>query len=174
MTYIPTLHSERLILRPHRLEEFDDYVAFWADPELNHYLGGQPSTREMTWSRVLRYAGTWHYLGFGFFAVEERGSGRFVGEAGFLEMCRDMTPIKTEGTLETGWVVAPSLQGKGYATEAVSTAIAWAQKQFPGRRMTCIIDPDNAASLRVAEKVGFQRLGITTYKDEPNVICERR
>ncbi|MDE1992721.1 MAG: GNAT family N-acetyltransferase [Rhizobiaceae bacterium] len=172
MTYIPTLHTERLILRQHRLEEFEEYALFWKQEELSRYIGGEPSSREVSWSRILRYAGMWHYLGFGFFAIEERETGRFVGEAGFLDLHREMNP-STEGTLETGWGITPALQGKGYATEAVSAAIAWARKRFPGRRMTCIIDTENAPSLRVAEKVGFQRIGEVFYKNSNNVMLER-
>ncbi|AYG58708.1 N-acetyltransferase [Rhizobium jaguaris] len=172
MTMVPTLMTERLILRAHRLEDFEDYAAFWTQEDLVRYIGGEPSTREQAWSRLLRYAGMWHYLGFGFFAVEERHSGRFIGEVGFLDLHRDMVPT-TEGTLEAGWGITPSLHGKGYATEAVSAAIAWADEKFSGRRMTCIIDPENTSSLRVAEKVGFRRIGEVMYKDKPNVMFER-
>ncbi|MDL2399870.1 GNAT family N-acetyltransferase [Rhizobium mayense] len=173
MTMVPTLITERLILRAHRLEDFDDYTAFWTQEDLVRYIGGEPSTREQAWSRLLRYAGMWHHLGFGFFAVEERQSGRFIGEVGFLDLHRDMHPTTTEGTLESGWGITPALQGRGYATEAVKAAIAWADDTFPGRRMTCIVDPENRPSLRVAEKVGFRRIGEVMYKDKSNVMFER-
>lgn len=173
ITTIPTLLTERLILRPHRLEDFDDYVAFWSQNELSRYVGGEPTTREQTWSRMLRYAGLWHYLGFGFFAFEERATGRFIGEGGFLDMHRDMEPT-TEGTIETGWAISPSLQGKGYATEAMRAALAWVTGQFPGRLLTCIINPENLPSLRVAEKLGFRETGKTSYKDRPYVMFERQ
>ncbi|MDL2404583.1 GNAT family N-acetyltransferase [Rhizobium calliandrae] len=172
MTMVPTLMTERLILRAHRLEDFEEYAAFWTREDLVRYIGGEPSTREQAWSRLLRYAGMWHYLGFGFFAVEERASSRFIGEVGFLDLHRDMNPT-TEGTLEAGWWITSSLHGKGYATEAIRAAIAWADDTFPGRRMTCIIDPENTSSLRVAQKVGFHRIGEVIYKDEPNVMFER-
>ncbi len=172
MTTVPTLTTERLILRAHRLEEFEDYADFWRQNDLMRFVGGEPPSREQTWARFLRYTGMWHHLGFGFFAIEERGSGRFVGEAGFLDSHRDMNPT-TEGTLETGWAISPPLQGKGYATEAIRATIAWADGTFTDRRMTCIIDPENTPSLRVAEKVGFQRIGETFYKGRTNVMLER-
>lgn len=172
MTIIPTLTTERLILRAHRLEEFEDYADFWKQEGLMRFVGGEPPSREQTWARFLRYTGMWHHLGFGFFAIEERGSGRLIGEAGFLDSHRDMNPT-TEGTLETGWAISPSRQGKGYATEAISAAIAWADGKFDDRRMTCIIDPENTLSLRVAEKVGFRRIGETFYKGGMNVMLER-
>ncbi|NTI26859.1 GNAT family N-acetyltransferase (plasmid) [Rhizobium rhizogenes] len=172
MTIIPTLTTERLILRPHQLVEFEDYAVFWKQEALTRFVGGEPPTREQTWARLLRHTGMWHLLGFGFFAIEERESGRFVGEAGFLDLHREMKPT-TEGTLETGWAISPSLQGKGYATEAISAAIAWADGKFAVRRMTCTIDPENSLSLRVAEKVGFRRIGETVYKDKMNIMLER-
>lgn len=172
MTSIPTLTTERLILRAHRLEEFEDYADFWKQEGLMRFVGGEPPSREQTWARLLRYTGMWHILGFGFFAIEERESGHLVGEAGFLDSHRDMNPT-TEGTLETGWAISPSLHGKGYATEAVRAAIAWADRTFADRRVTCIIDPENEPSLRVAEKVGFRRIGETLYKNRMHVMLER-
>lgn len=172
MTNTPKLVTERLILRAHELEDFDDYVDFWQQEGIVRFINGKPATREETWSRLLRYAGMWHHLGFGFFAVEERSSGRFIGEVGFLDLHRDMNPT-TEGTLEAGWGITPSLHGKGYATEAMNAAIAWADERFAGRRMTCIVDPENGPSLRVAEKIGFRRIGEVFYKDMPNVMFER-
>ena len=50
----------------------------------------------------------------------------------------------------------PSAQGWGYATEAMQAAIDWASDAFPGRRMTCLINVDNLASMRVAGRLGFK------------------
>ncbi|MBB6483351.1 GNAT family N-acetyltransferase [Rhizobium lusitanum] len=172
MTIIPTLTTDRLLLRGHRLDEFDEFLALWQNKDLARFIGGEMLTREQVWARLLRHAGLWHHLGFGFFAVEERQSGKLIGEVGFLDLHRDMTPT-TEGTLESGWGITPPMQGKGYATEAMNAAIAWAGRQFAGRRMTCIIDLENGSSLRVAEKIGFRRIGDAIYKDKPNAMFER-
>jgi RimJ/RimL family protein N-acetyltransferase len=83
-------------------------------------------------------------LGFGFWAIEDRGSRTFIGEAGFLEARRNMTP-SIEGTFETGWVLRPAAHGKGYATEALSAIVDWGQTRFPEKTMNCIVDPENAA-----------------------------
>jgi RimJ/RimL family protein N-acetyltransferase len=139
---IPTLETERLVLRPHRLEDFETYVEMWADPDVVRFITGKPMDRETTWARFLRHAGSWHHLGFGFFAIEEKETGLFVGEAGFLEGRRNVEP-SIEGTLEAGWGLMPTGQGWGYATEAMTAAIAWAEGAFPGQRMTCMIVPDN-------------------------------
>ena len=160
MSLIPTFETERLILRPHRLEDFDSCVELNKDEGVMRFITGSPSTRQETWIRMLRWTGMWHHLGYGMLVVEEKETGRFVGELGFLEMRRDMKP-SIEGTLEAGWVLHPSVHGRGYATEALTTLIAWAEKEFPGKAMSCIIHPDNAPSLRVAAKLGFRETART-------------
>lgn len=159
---IPSIMTDRLLLRPHRLDDFDSYAAFWNSEDIMRFIGGIPVTREQAWIRMMRTIGMWHSLGFGFWIIEERTSGRLVGEAGFLDLHRDMTP-STEGTLETGWAIDPAFHGRGYATEAISAAIGWASAHFPGKPITCIINESNAASLRVAEKIGFRDTGRAIY-----------
>ena len=170
---IPTLETERLILRPHRVDDFDSYVEMWSDPDVVRFISGKPSDRETTWWRLLRHAGHWQHLGFGFFAIEEKATGAFVGEGGFMEAKRVLEP-SIEGTLETGWALMPTGQGWGYATEAMSAAIAWAEGAFKGMRMTCIIDPDNLPSIRVARRLGFEELARTSYKDSTIAVFERK
>jgi RimJ/RimL family protein N-acetyltransferase len=168
---IPTVDTERLILRGHRVDDFDALATMWADPIVVRHIGNQPSTREQSWARLLRYAGHWALLGFGFWAIEERASGRFAGEIGLADFKRDVTP--PIGELETGWVLAPWAHGRGYATEALRAVLAWSDAKFPGRATACVIDPDNAASRRVAEKCGYRETSHTTYHDEPLVIFRR-
>lgn len=169
---IPTLETERLILRPHTLADFASYVEMWADPDVVRFIGGKPFDRESSWARFLRHAGVWHHLGFGFFAIEEKSTGEFVGEAGFHDLHRLLEP-SVEGTLEAGWALMSRGQGWGYATEAMSAAIEWAGAAFPGRRMTCIIDPDNLPSVRVAGRLGFEVLARANYHDSPIAVFER-
>jgi RimJ/RimL family protein N-acetyltransferase len=75
--------------------------------------------------------------------------------------------------LEMGWVLAADAQGKGYASEAVAGACAWGEAHGGGRRMACIIAPDNRPSLRVAEKAGFRIWQQTTYHDSPVLLLTR-
>ena len=104
----------------------------------------------------------WRHIGFGFWAIEEKATGRFIGEAGFHELRRDIEP-SIEGTLEAGWGFVADAHGKGYATEAVGAALGWGDVNHPGKAMTCIIDPDNPVSIRVAEKHGFRERVRTVY-----------
>jgi RimJ/RimL family protein N-acetyltransferase len=169
---IPTIETERLLLRPHQLSDFDAYAEMWGDADVVRFITREPADRETSWSRFVRTAGMWHHMGFGFFAIEEKATGHFLGEAGFHDMHRNLTP-SIEGTLEAGWALNSAGQGWGYATEAMAAAIGWAEKAFPNQRMTAIIDPDNLPSLRVAKKLGFSELARTTYMDTPIVVFER-
>jgi RimJ/RimL family protein N-acetyltransferase len=169
----PIVETERLILRDHRLGDFDAYVAMWGDPVVTRFIGGRPRTREETWIRFLRHAGMWRHMGFGFWAIEEKANGRFIGEAGFHELRRDIEP-SIEGTLEAGWGFITDAHGKGFATEAIGAAIDWGIANLPGSAMTCMIDPDNPASMRVAEKHGFSERVRTVYNGVPTIVFDRR
>jgi RimJ/RimL family protein N-acetyltransferase len=169
---IPTLETERLRLRPYTPDDFEAYIEMWAEPDVVRFIGGVPFTREQSWSRFVRHPGMWQVMGFGFFAIEEKATGQFVGEAGFHEVRRDIKP-SIEGTLEAGWALNSAGQGWGYATEAMTAAIGWAETAFAGRKMTAIIDPDNQMSVRVAKKLGFAETARTTYFDKPIVVFER-
>ena len=169
---IPVIETERLVLRGHRLDDFDAHAAFWADPVVTRFIGGQPFTREQAWVRFLRHAGMWHAMGFGFWAVTDKASGRLIGEAGFHELKREMTP-SLEGTMEAGWALAPDMQGKGLATELVGAIVGWADRNRPQERQTCIIEPENAASIRIAEKFGFRQFDRAFYHGIPVIIFER-
>ena len=145
----------------------------WAHRDVVRHITGVPSTREQSWSRLLRYAGSWALLGFGYWAVEERASGAFVGEAGFADYRRQIEP-SLDGIPELGWVLAPHVHGKGYATEAVLATLDWAAQHFSAaRRIGCIIAPENAASIRVAEKCGLRLFAETTYMELPTLMYMR-
>lgn len=169
---IPVLETRRLVLRGHRLADFSEHAAFWADPIVTRFIGGRPLTREEAWMRFLRHAGMWANMGFGFWAVTDRASGRLLGEAGFHELRRELTP-RIEGSLETGWSLVPDVHGQGLATEMLGAILAWGAENFPGKRITCLIDPDNAASLRLARKLGFREIDRSAYHGSPIVIFER-
>jgi RimJ/RimL family protein N-acetyltransferase len=169
---IPVIETERLILRGHRREDFGDSFAMWSEPEVTRFIGGKPSSQEEVWTRLLRYVGHWAVLGFGYWIVEEKGSGRFLGEVGFADFMRDIEPSLME-TPEIGWALAPHAHGKGYATEAVQAALTWGDAHFGSRRTVCIIAPLNTPSLRVAEKCGYREFTRTTYKEKPTILFAR-
>lgn len=172
MPAAPTIETQRLWLRPYRLADFDAYAAIFADPDFMRFLGGKPLSREAAWIRFLRQQGIWPTLGFGFFAIELKETGALVGEAGFHDLKRDLTP-SIEGTLEAGWGLAGGLQGRGLAEEAMRAALDWADIAVPRLRRSCIINPENTPSLRLAGKLGFVEVARVSYHDSPVVILER-
>jgi len=171
-TSVPVLETERPVLRGHVLEDFPAYAAMWADPRVTRFIGGKPLSEEEVWGKFLRTFGQWMVMGFGFWSVVELASGKRIGEVGFVEGRRDIVPSLI-GVPECGWSLATLAHGKGYATEAVRAALAWGDAHFGKVRMACIIAPDNAASLRVAEKTGFRFAQHTTYKGEPTLMLYR-
>jgi RimJ/RimL family protein N-acetyltransferase len=174
---VPALDTARLTLRGHTPADFADCAAMWADSRVTQHIGGRPASDEEVWARVLRYAGLWKLLGFGYWVVRERASGQFVGEVGLADCRRDLTPPLNAP--EAGWVLAAGAHGRGFATEAVGAALAWADLQaehpaLAAGRTACLIAPDNLASVRVAAKCGFGPVATATYKGEATLILERR
>jgi len=170
---VPVLETERLRLRAHALSDFADCAAMWADPVVTRHIGGRPFTSEESWSKLLRYAGLWSLLGFGYWVLEEKSTGRFAGEAGLADFRRDMTP-SLDSAPEAGWVLAPWAHGAGFATEAVRAALAWSDANLSAARTVCLINPENTASLRVAAKCGYRETARAIYKGSPAVVLDRR
>jgi len=169
---VPVLETQRLNLRGHILDDFAACAAMWADPLVSRQLGRKPFTEEESWTRLLRYVGHWLLLGFGYWVVEEKASGAFVGEVGFADYRRDMQS-SVKQLPEIGWVLGSRAQGQGYATEAARAAIAWGDAHFKPARTTCIISPDNLPSIRVAQKCGYREVELSTYKGQPTIVFVR-
>jgi RimJ/RimL family protein N-acetyltransferase len=110
--------------------------------------------------------------GFGFWAIEDRVTGRLIGEAGFHDLKRDMTP-SIDGLPEAGWSLVKEEQGRGFGAEVVSAVVAWGDTALAGRRQVCIIDPLNHASIKVAEKCGFRNPVDAAYNGEKILLFER-
>jgi len=179
---VPALDTARLNLRGHTLADVAECTAMWADPAVTRHIVGRPLSEEEAWARVLRYAGLWALLGFGYWVVREQASGRFVGEVGLADFRRVLTP-PLGGAPEVGWALATWAHGRGFATEAVRAALAWSDARHaearladprlgPGRTV-CLIDPENLASVRVAEKCGFREAARATYRGQATLVFER-
>jgi RimJ/RimL family protein N-acetyltransferase len=170
---VPVLTTPRLRLRGHVAADLDATAAMWADERVVRSITGHPSSREEAWARLLRYAGLWTVLGFGYWLVEDREGGAFVGEVGVADFKRAVEP-SFDGAVEAGWVLHPDAQGCGLATDATLAALAWIDRHMDARRVVCMISPDNAASFGVARKCGFVEYARAIYRGEPTVLLERR
>ncbi len=144
----------------------------WSDPVVNRYTTGKPLTPEEAWAKALRNAGLWAVLGYGYWVVEEKASGDFIGETGFADFKRELQPA-IAGVPELGYVFCSRVHGKGYATEAVQAAVAWLDEQLDARRSVCLIHDGNAASIRLAEKCGYREFHRTQYKGHDVILFER-
>jgi RimJ/RimL family protein N-acetyltransferase len=169
---VPVLETSRLRLRGFRADDFDTWFAISRNIDYHRYFTPEPMPAEEVWKLLLRSAGHWAVMGYGFWAVEEKASGRFVGGIGFLNLKRDLDPPLGDAP-EMGWVLDPAIHGLGYASEGVTAALEWAKGHFGPERMVCIIHPENVPSLKVAARFGFHEYARSTYHGAPIVLLER-
>lgn len=147
----PVLFTERLILRPLIADDLEPWVAFHADPVTMRHLGGvQP--RGVAWRGLCAMAGAWTIRGFSMFAVVERATGRWLGRIG---------PWQPDGWpgAEVGWALKSEFAGRGYAREAAVAAIDYAVDMLGWDKVIHTIAPDNAESIRLAERLGARNVG---------------
>ncbi len=144
----------------------------WADPVVVRYIRPTPFTEEETWARLLRYVGHWALLGYGFWVVEDKQTGEFLGEAGFLNFHRDTEPPRVINVPEAGWAFRAAAHGHGYASETVAAIAAWGDAHFD-TATACIIEQENRASIRVAEKNGYRALQVVKYRGEELMMYRR-
>jgi len=168
----PEIKTERLTLRPHRISDFQESLEMWSDPIVTRFIGGVPSTEQQVWSRILNYAGHWALMDFGYWVVEENASRRFIGEIGFANFKREID-ARMRDVPELGWAFASRAHGKGFATEAARAVVSWGDERFATARTVCLIDPENHASVRVAEKCGYKEFSRTQFNSRPTLFFER-
>lgn len=155
-TRVPTIETERLILRGHLREDFPSLAAMWADPGVTRFISGRAATEHESWMRYLRYAGLWIVLGYGYWAVTLKDGGAFIGEMGFSDFKRPLDlPVK--GLPEAGWAFASAYHGKGYAREALDGCLTWADRSARFPLTTCLIEASNTPSIRLAEAAGYKQ-----------------
>lgn len=166
----PTLTTKRLSLRGHHPDDLDALAAMWADPAVYGMIGGKPRSREEVWIRLLRSIGCWTVFGYGAWVVCDRATGAVLGDIGLLESRRAIIPELT--VPEVGWTLVPAAHGQGYAGEAMRAVLDWADANGIDRTC-CIIDPGNAASIRLAEKLGYRAPVEGVYYERPILIFHR-
>ena len=145
-TSIPTLATERLILRPWRVEDFDWFAAACANPKVRQFIGGVQN-RIDAWRTFAGMFGHWYLRGHGFWVLERKDDGLPVGALGVLRH-------ETWPGTEIGWQLNPEHWGKGYATEGARAAQDWAFATLPVESVISCIDRGNIASQQVAKRLG--------------------
>jgi RimJ/RimL family protein N-acetyltransferase len=168
----PRIETERLILRGFRADDLGPLAAIWRNEDVVRYIGGQPLTREDTWRRSLAACGQWPFTGFGYWIAELKADGSVVGQLGFADFKREIEP-RMEGEPELGYVFAPAVHGHGIAFEACSAVLAWADSHLDAGSYPAIISPENAASIRLAERLGFTRQPDAIYRGEKTALFRR-
>jgi RimJ/RimL family protein N-acetyltransferase len=157
------LETDRLRLRMFRESDLDAYAAMCADPEVMKYLGPGPMNRSEAWRNLALVLGHWQLRGFGLWAVEERGSGELVGRVGCWR------PEGWPG-MEIGWTLRRSSWGLGYATEAARAALDVALGRLGQSHVISMIHSENAASIRVARRLGMRLEGRAELMGFPVVV----
>ncbi|MFC4729917.1 GNAT family N-acetyltransferase [Coralloluteibacterium thermophilus] len=144
------LHTERLLLRRFTPHDARAYRPLVSDPRVLRHTGEAPiedveSVRRLLLERPIRdYA----VHGFGRLACIEKDSGHLIGFCG-LKRLEDL------GEIDIGYRFIPACWGKGYATEAATAVIRQHVDRFGPRRIVALVDPANAGSVRVLEKLGM-------------------
>ena len=167
----PTLTTERLVLRHVRPSDVTYFTETHADEEVMRHVGG-PLGREDAWRRAMTGAGFWGVLGIGLWAVEQQLDGQTIGHVGFFDFQRDLQP-SIAGEPEMGWIFSSGVHGRGYASEAGRSALAWLDANVGPVSVPAIIDLKNEPSMRLAERLGFERQADAIYKGEPIALFRR-
>lgn len=145
---IPILETERLRLRGFRETDIDDFSTLNANPEFVAHIGqGEPISATDSWNVMCWLIGHWHIRGYGFWVIEDKSTGEFLGRAGLWR------PHEWPG-VEIGWGLTPKVWGRGYATEAAHAILEWGFNHILCDEIISVIHPDNEASKKVARRIG--------------------
>lgn len=142
------LETERLTLRMFRPGDLGAYAEMCADPEVMRYINdGRTLSRDETWRDMAVILGHWELRGYGLWAVEERATHSLIGRIGHWN------PEGWPG-FEVGWMLGRRYWGCGFATEGARAALRHAFSVLNVPHVISLIHPDNALSIRVAQKLG--------------------
>ncbi|MDO6588785.1 GNAT family N-acetyltransferase [Loktanella sp. D2R18] len=143
---IPTLYTDRLVLRPFARDDFDAYAAFMGSDRAVHMDG--PINKDKAWDWFTNDIATWALYGFGSLAITENG--KFAGGAGLVHPPHFPEP-------ECGWFLFDGFTGRGIAQEAARAMIDYTFATTLLQSIVSYIGRENAESIRVAESLGAVR-----------------
>jgi ribosomal-protein-alanine N-acetyltransferase len=159
------LTTARLCLRPFTASDRAAIHAVYADPEVMRYVGHGAHRTPADTARALRgYADALAARGYGFVAVIERSTGAVIGDAG-------LHPLGGRGPdVELGYTLARSAWGHGYATEVAGALVEHAFGALGVPRVLAQVEPENARSRHVLEKVGMTQRGVRLAYGRPHLL----
>lgn len=164
MTAIPTLTTDRLVLRAFVQRDLDEYAAIIGDPEVTKYLGdGKPLSRMEAWRQMAMILGHWTLLGHGLWAVEDRSTGALMGRIG----CQQ--PEGFPG-FEVAYTLGRAFWGRGFAREGAAAALSYARNVLGRTNIISVIRPANAGSIRVSQSLGGVLDGEIEFYGGPALI----
>ena len=146
----PTLVTERLVLRPHGAEDFEPYADFMASERARH-MGG-PMDRALAWYEFASDVSQWPLHGHGALAMTLRGSGALAGQV--VVQRRPHWPEP-----ELGWMAFDGHEGRGLVHEAAMALRDWVRGACALPSLVSYVDPANARSIALAERLGARRDG---------------
>lgn len=157
----PALHTPRLRIRAFTAGDFAPLCAIHADPAVMRHLGGGvPRDPALTWANMGFWLGGWGMRGTGYLAVTEAETGTLIGRAGIIDAPDWPEP-------ELGYTFAAAAWGRGYASEAAGAIRDWAWRCLRPRSLYSYVKRGNAASARVAAKLGARLEGVFDFEGKP-------
>ena len=161
------LLTDRMVLRRPVPADLDELTALLGDPGVGRWLGGA-ADRARTAEMLGRWIAHWDAHHFGLWSARDRDGGALVGRGGLLS-----TIAGGAGAIEAGWTIDPERWGEGLATELGAAAIQVAERDLGVRELVSFTLPDNRASRRVMEKLGFAYQRDITHAGLPHVLYRR-
>ena len=163
---IPTIETERLVLRAFRAADRAPFAAMNADPEVMRHFPA-PLDAATSDAMLERMAGHWAEHGFGLWAVERREDRRFLG---FTGLTRPSFEAHFTPAVEVGWRLAREAWGHGYATEAARAAVAFGFETLGLEEIVSFTVPANERSWRVMERLGMTHVATDDF-DHPRLAA---
>ncbi|MBC9714989.1 GNAT family N-acetyltransferase [Streptomyces sp. TRM66268-LWL] len=157
---MPDLLTDRLLLRPWRESDLEPWAAMNADPEVRAQLG-ELLTREQSDAVVAGMRADFDARGFGWWALQVRATGEFVGRAGLDVVGADLPYTG----VDVGWRLRRSAWGNGYATEAALACLAFAFDELALEEVVASTTVRNVRSQAVMRRIGMTRDPADDFED---------
>lgn len=163
------LETERLLLRRLLPEDLDDLFALYRDPEIRRYFPEGTLTYEETQEELEWFLdGHPEHPELGLWATIYKETNQFIGRCGLLPWT-----IDDQYEVEVAYMIAKAYWRQGLATEAARAIRDYGFEQLHLSRLICLIDPENQASIKVAQNMGMTLEKISQDESGPFLVYAR-